>query len=212
MAKMVERSRLHVEGGDDMHTIRHLLIRHGIDYDRKPWPPWFPSIEAVGNGDEAPGGGKTEILRGVDTAVVLSEGRAVGFVLDADDSVQNTWRAMSRPLREAGVVPPRTIPAEGFVGESGEYRARVGVWVMPDNQQEGVEGEGTLERFLETLVQEADPLLPYARETTTQAKTVHGASYPDGDAEDRVGQGPRQGSAEAAQALEAAMAGQRSRG
>ena len=84
-----------------MHTIRHLLIRYGIDYDRKPWPPWFPSIEPVGNRDGARGGGKTEILRGVDPAVVLSEGRAVGFVLDADDSVQNTWRAMSRPLREA---------------------------------------------------------------------------------------------------------------
>ena len=44
MAKMVERSRLHVEGGDDMHTIRHLLIRYGIDYDSKPWPSWFPSM------------------------------------------------------------------------------------------------------------------------------------------------------------------------
>ena len=180
MANLVERSRLHVEGGDDMHTIRHLLIRHGIDYDSKPWPSWFPSIEAVGDGNGTSGGGKTEILRGVETAVVLSEGRAVGFVLDADDSVQDTWQAMSRPLREAGVAPPPTIPAAGFVGESGEYKARVGVWVMPDNQQEGEQGEGTLERFLETLVQEEGPLLPYAREATRRAKTRHGASYPDG--------------------------------
>ena len=43
----------------------------------------------------------------------------------------------------------------------------------------GEQGEGTLERFLEALVQEADPLLPYAREATRRAKTQHGASYPD---------------------------------
>ena len=38
-----------------------------------------------------------------------------------------------------------------------------------------------MERFLETLVQEADPVLPHAREATSQAKAQHGASYPDGD-------------------------------
>ena len=43
------------------------------------------------------------------------------------------------------------------MGESGEYRARVGVWLMPNNRQEGDRGEGTLEGFLETLVREEDP-------------------------------------------------------
>ena len=176
MAKLVERSRLHVEGGDDMHAIRHLLVRHGIDYDHDPWPTWFPSIDAVS-------GAKDAILNSetVETAVSLSAGRAVGFVLDADSSVEDRWRAVSNRLRQAGVAPTATIPAAGFVGESAEYRTRVGVWLMPDNQQEGEHGEGTLERFLETLVQEADPLLLHAREATRRAKADHGASYSDGD-------------------------------
>lgn len=176
MATLVERSRLHVEGGDDMHAIRHLLIRHGIDYDHDPWPAWIPSIDAVS-------GAKDAILNSetVETAVSLSTGRSVGFVLDADSSVEDRWRAISNRLWQAGVVPTATIPADGFVGDSTEYRARVGVWLMPDNQQEGEHGEGTLERFLETLVREADPLLPYAREATRRAKTDHGASYSDGD-------------------------------
>ena len=72
------------------------------------------------------------------------------------------------------------------MGESGEYKARVGVWLMPDNLQEGERGEGTLERFLETLVQEADPLLPHARDATRRAKTEHGASYPDGNVKKAV--------------------------
>ena len=83
MAKLVERCRLHVEGGDDMHAIRHPLIRHGIDYDHDPWPTWFPSIDAVRGGKNAIVGSET-----VETAVSLSTGRAVGFVLDADSSVE----------------------------------------------------------------------------------------------------------------------------
>ena len=178
MATENERSVLRVEGPDDLHVLVHLLLRHGIDHDQ--WA-WFPSIVTAGEGADAPGDGRIALLRGVRTAVRLSEGKAVGFVLDADDSVENTWRAISNRLERAGVVPPPTIPVEGFVGESGEYNTRVGVWLMPDNQQEGVRGEGTLERFLEALVQGADPLLPYAREATTQAKAVHGAGYPNGD-------------------------------
>ncbi len=31
-----ERSSLHVEGTDDFHSVIHLLMRNGIDYDSKP--------------------------------------------------------------------------------------------------------------------------------------------------------------------------------
>ncbi len=175
MAKL-ERSSLRVEGGDDMHAIRHLLIRHGVNYDHEPWRSWFPSIDAVV-------GARDTILNSstVETAVSLSSGRAVGFVLDADSSVPDRWQAISNRLRQAGVEPPAAIPAEGFVGESVQYRTRVGVWLMPDNQQAGNRGEGTLERFLETLVEEKDPLFPYAREATARARAEYGASYPEGD-------------------------------
>lgn len=39
----LERSKLHVEGSDDLHTIVHLLIRHGIDYTPSPGRPRFPN-------------------------------------------------------------------------------------------------------------------------------------------------------------------------
>ena len=168
-----QRSTLRVEGGDDLHAILHLLIRNGIDYDQQPWPSWFPSIEEVK-------GGKTGVLENVKRLVRASSNGRIGFVLDADESVENTWRAMSARLRAVGVEVEEHIPRGGFVGDSGEYQARVGVWLMPDNQQEGQQGEGTLERFLEALVQEADPVFPHAREATSQAKAQYGASYPDG--------------------------------
>ena len=165
---MAERSQLWVEGADDDHTIRHLLIRHGVDYDHKPWLAWIPSIEQAG--------GKNKLLQTVERSVRASTNRAVGFVLDADSSLQSRWAAMSSCLGDAGVNVPEDIPPEGFVGESQTYRTRVGVWLMPDNQR-----EGALEDFIGTLVEEADPLLPHARESTIQAKKLHGANYRDVD-------------------------------
>ena len=169
-----QRSSLRVEGRDDLYAILHLLIRNGIDYDQQQRPQWFPLIEEVK-------GGKTGVLDNVERLVRASSNGRIGFVLDADDSVRDTWLAMMSRLRQVGLDPPPVVPPPGFVGDSTEYGARVGVWLMPDNQQEGEHGEGTLERFLETLVQEADPLLPFAREATRRAKTDHGASYSDGD-------------------------------
>lgn len=157
MAGSIERSRLHVEGTDDSHAIRHLLIRHGIDYDQKPWPDHFPRIDEIG--------GKDELLKGVETAVALSTGRSIGFVLDANTSRQSRWDEMAYRLRNVGLCVPTDIPSEGFVGESMRYRARLGVWLMPDNRREGM-----LEHFLETLVSEDDPLFLHAQQSTEQAK------------------------------------------
>ena len=162
---MATRSQLRVEGNDDSHALRHLLIRHGVDYDQKPWPTWFPSIEETG--------GKDKLLETLVLNVRASSGRAVGFVLDANSSLRSRWEAVAEQLGKLDLEVPKEIPCEGFVGESRKFQARVGVWLMPDNRQ-----EGTLEHFLETLVQEGDPLFDYASESTENART-HGARYPD---------------------------------
>lgn len=167
MAAPTERSRLHVEGKDDDHAIRHLLVRHGIDYDSNSWPPWLPSIRVAGS--------REELLAGVSTAVSLSNGRSVGFVLDANSSLQDRWNAMASRLRKLGLEMPDAIPPGGFVGESAAYHARVGVWLMPDNER-----DGALEHFLETLVAESDPLIEHARGATLQAKDL-GARFADND-------------------------------
>jgi hypothetical protein len=165
MSATPERSFLHVEGKDDLHAISHLLIRHGIDYDHAPWPESFPTIKPVGS--------KDELLAGIETAVALSSGRSIGFVLDADSSLESRWAAVSSRLRRSGVDAPPEVPPGGFVGETSQYRARVGAWVMPDNRR-----DGTLERFLEDLVRENDRLLPHAKASTRGAKELD-ARFPD---------------------------------
>ena len=164
---MAERSQLRVEGPDDSNAIRQLLTRHGIDYGRRPLPAWFPAIEEAG--------GKDALLANARLNVRASSGRAVGFVLDANSSLQARWDAMTARLRELDLEVPDAIPPAGFVGESPTYRARVGVWLMPDNQR-----EGALEHFLETLINKADPLIEHARGSTERAREL-GARYPDND-------------------------------
>jgi len=167
MPGSMERSSLRVEGVDDQHAVVHLLIRHGIDYDSKPWPAEFPKIRQSG--------GDKSLLQGIPLGVALSTGRAVGFVLDADSPLTHRWRTVRDRLRAADVTAPDKAPAEGFVGESSTYRSRVGVWLMPDNQH-----DGTLETFLRDLVDEDDLLIEQAASAADEAKRL-GAPFAESD-------------------------------
>ena len=160
MAITDERSSLHVEGKDDLHAICHLLIRHGIDYDQRPWPGNFPRIKEIG--------GKEPLLSGIETAVSVSNRRSIGFVLDANSSLHDRWVAVTSKLERVNVEVPGEIPPGGFVGRAPEFNARVGVWLMPDNRR-----EGALEHFLLDLVQENDRLLPHAENSTTRARELN---------------------------------------
>ena len=170
----VERSNLHVEGTDDVHVVKHLLLRHEIDCPIKgdhrsqgEFAPNVPEIRAAG--------GMKEVLDAITAAVPLSTHRSVGFVLDADDRPPDRWRAVCDRLRDFGLDPPAEIPPEGFTCEVAEFRARVGVWLMPDNRQ-----EGALEQFLQDLIDDDDVLLPIA-ERATQKAADHGATFTEND-------------------------------
>ena len=155
-----EKSTLHVEGPDDRHVIEHLLRRHEVDL----------SHVAIRESD-----GKDALLRAVNTVVRAGTGLSVGFVLDADQVVRSRWQAVRDRLAGVGLSLPQTIPKQGFVGDATEYRTRVGVWLMPDNQR-----GGTLEEFLQDLVDEDDPLFPHAQASTERAGEM-GARFSEGD-------------------------------
>ncbi|MBL7224112.1 MAG: hypothetical protein ISS72_09685 [Candidatus Brocadiae bacterium] len=163
MPTALDRSRLHVEGSDDKHTVIQLLIRHGVPYDQEPWPEELPVIENIGGVDA--------LLAGVETAVMTSTGRAIGFVADANFPLRSRWQAVRDRLRRVGVDAPDSPPICGYVGTSARYRSRIGVWLMPDNQQ-----DGSLESFIQTLVGETDPLIAHASAATDTALTL-GATF-----------------------------------
>ena len=165
-----ERSLLRVEGKDEVHAIYHLLLRHDIDCRREDVAVDIQSI--YDHGVDEPGG-REKLLEGMQTEVKTSTGRSVGFILDADEVVEDRWRAVRGSLNDVGLTLPDEVPREGFVGEADAFKARVGVWLMPDNRQ-----SGALEEFLKDLVDSSDPLLPIAQTSTDQARN-RGARFRD---------------------------------
>ena len=158
-----ERSILRVEGRDDKFVIENLLRRHGIDPAQVEIRP-----SEVGEGT----GGKDRLLRGMKTAVTTSTGRAVGFVLDADANPEHRWQAVRQRLDDIDLVLPKEIPDGGFVGDTTTYRARVGVWLMPDNHH-----SGALEEFLLDLVAKEDKRLLLLAKAATRVALRLGATF-----------------------------------
>lgn len=167
MAGTMKRSVLSVEGKDDLFAVANLLVRHGIDYDTKPWAPDLPEIKEIGSCEK--------LLAGMELAVKTSTGRVVGFVLDADSPLKDRWNAVCSRLRRVDVALPPEPPRGGLVAESGKYKASVGVWLMPDNEQ-----AGALETLLQSLIDADDPVFQQARQSTAEAKKV-GAAFRDVD-------------------------------
>lgn len=126
-----EPSILRVEGKDDVHAIGHLLLRHSVDCASIP-----VRIKHSGDDGNKPGG-ERNLLDGMQIDVKASTGRSVGFVLDADEVPGDRWRAVRGRLESVGLTLPNEIPTAGFVDEASNIKARVGVWLMPDNRRSG---------------------------------------------------------------------------
>ena len=155
-----QRSCLYVEGKDDSQALLHVLATRGMSLDA----PWFPRIKET-NGVDG-------LLAGMEIAIRFGTGRAAGFVLDADASPKDRWRAVESRLVSVGLTPPSDLPTAGYVDFCDSFRTRTGIWLMPDNGR-----EGALENFLIDLIHPTDPLLSHARSATSQAREL-GAQFP----------------------------------
>ncbi|MCY3818632.1 MAG: hypothetical protein OXH52_04605 [Gammaproteobacteria bacterium] len=160
-----------MEGRDDEHAIKHLLLRHGVEcpltgeVPRDTVPAIVPEIK--------PAGDKDKVLATIEHAVKFGTGHSVGFVVDADEAAANSWHAVRDRLSFLDPKPPIELPATGFIADVPAFKVRVGVWLMPDNR-----ASGALKHFLTDLIEENDPLLTLAYDSTTAAQE-RGATFPD---------------------------------
>ncbi len=103
--------------------------------------------------------GKEALLKSL--PVYLKDPKAyptVGVLLDADENLAATWEAVAGRLNSNGYQIPAQFPADGLVLEHPQDNgARVGVWLMPNNQLPGM-----LEDFVRWLVPRDDDLVPEA--------------------------------------------------
>lgn len=151
--------QLMVEGSDDSAVVRHLLQRHGYNWNDgasvRPHVSWLEGVE--------------KLLETLPVAVKESRTRRLGVVLDADLSHLDRWRAVTDRLRPLGLQLPEQPEPTGTVVPGLLPGTEVGIWLMPDNLT-----KGTLEDFLAKLIPAGDPCWDLAHQTATQARGHYG--------------------------------------
>lgn len=161
MAASLRLPELHVEGKNDKFAIGDLLKKHGLECN----PTTGPVFIRDHGSDENNGRGIEELLRDFEYAVQQSTDSCVGFVLDADQNFKKRWLDVLSRLQRLGADPPKLMPQSGLIVEVGTFHARVGIWLMPNNNS-----PGALEDFLRSLIPDDDPLVEHAKSSTKAAK------------------------------------------
>ena len=149
-------SILVVEGLNDRHVIRHLCERadptltFGIQ-DYEGIDNVVSRIRAYANSPDRP---------------------AVGFVLDADDDPNHTWRRVAGQLASAApAIPLPTVPnPDGVIipEDAATGHPRIGVWIMPDNVS-----LGELEDFVEQMIPTNDLVWPMSQQYVNDIPPAH---------------------------------------
>lgn len=140
-----------VEGKDDEHVIKHLCGNRGIP----------PVLKVSGHLSVE------NLLDSIPVRLKASyDGDIVGVVLDADVSLADRWAAVRRHLQELSYPNvPATPASSGVIVDPPDdtLLPRVGIWLMPDNQLNGM-----LEDFLALLVPEDSPLFDRINRTVDE--------------------------------------------
>lgn len=138
------RRVLLVEGSDDEQVVYQFCNLHGIDNRRR-----FRVVARDGYED---------LRRTLPVDLKASGVEVVGVIVDADVEPARRWQSMRDAIARFGVGDlPEVMPAGGLIVPEAPRRPRIGVWMMPDNQ-----GEGMIEDFLRMLAKADDRLFARA--------------------------------------------------
>ena len=128
-----------VEGLSDKHMIFHLRQSRGLNIP-------FKILSKRG----AP-----NLIESIKNEINVSNRKAVGIVLDANNNLLEKWDKVKNKIPEKFNLPDN-FPIQGMVVDN---NPRVGVWFMPDNQS-----PGSIEDFVIKMIPDNDPVWPFSRE------------------------------------------------
>ncbi len=155
-----------VEGINDCHSIFRLAEKNGCETLFGIWE----------GGNDA---GALERFGGLLVATTPQRPRIMGIVLDADiDQEDGTkgsmrrWSQIASKLRDSGYEVPSQPSPNGTIIQGLGGRPKVGVWLMPDNQNAGM-----LEDFLLELAPRKT--VDYVRTCVQTARDAGYTSYKD---------------------------------
>jgi len=164
MPQRVTNQELLVEGNNDKHVVWALCVKHEVEETFSVKVP----TEAGRRAD-----GFQTMLQGIPLRLQQSGFQTLGLVIDADVNIQNRWQAIRNRLIDSGYdnLPEQPIP--GGLICTYPNKPNVGVWLMPDNQANGM-----LEDFIGHLIPENDAISPIARQYVETIENQGLNSYP----------------------------------
>lgn len=155
-----------VEGKDEQYLIPELLEKCGVLWPRNPHP--FEIQEQ---------GGVENILANGFIQTKLKESRlqALGIVVDADEAPHEKWQSILREI-PASYGAPALLPPGGLILPGPHADGpRLGVWIMPDNQTNGMIETliAQLRKGTPDLLEHIDASICQARKLGAAFRTVH---------------------------------------
>ena len=144
-----ENRILLVEGQNDKHVVLQICNRHLA-------VPDFYIRDA---------GGINELLGAIVPAHRTPGREVLGILADTDDMLQSRWDEVAYRLNGVGITLPMKPDPEGTIVDG--VRPRVGVWLMPDNTN-----NGEVEDFVSQMIPDGDPVWPLARNYIDGIPTV----------------------------------------
>ena len=142
--------QLIVEGNDEVKIIEKLFMRLKL-------PRNFELVDGEGN---------ETVRRSLSVRIKAANPEdIIGIVIDAEKSLENSWKSIRNSFIKNGYSVPKSLPKSGGIYTQAEL-PKVGVWVMPNNDDEGM-----IEDFIRLLVPENDDLMPLVKQTLTKIQT-----------------------------------------
>lgn len=147
---MTGKNILLVEGKDDEHVIYAIRDSYGVDKDSFK----IQDKQGIDNLFE---GFEVNLIEGSDA------NKCIGIVIDADTNLNSRWQKTVSVLTKAGYQEILPAPDKDGTIIKEDFKPKVGVWIMPDNQIRGM-----LEDFLSFLVPEKDKVWEKAVECSAE--------------------------------------------
>lgn len=132
---MPMKQTLLVEGRDDQHVIWALCERFNLPE----------------NFEVKPTDGVEKLFRRLPVELKGADVTTIGIIIDADEDINDRWATVQRIFQERLPDFPALPNPDGTVFE--QNNLKVGVWLMPDNQANGM-----LETFIDFLIPPHDVL------------------------------------------------------
>lgn len=148
---MTKKKILLVEGPDDQQVVYHLLNHYGLGHLTES-----KQIEVM---KEC---GVEKLLNRIPIRINNDQNQHIGFILDADVSVDQRWQAFKNRLADLKAIDmPKRPQPKGTVFKlqrADDTIVTIGLWIMPNNQE-----SGRLENFIQHLVPTENKLWDYAQ-------------------------------------------------